>query len=43
MKYLVLVFALVATPALAQVTAETPNPLAGKADAVEAGHALFGQ
>ena len=43
MKYLVLVFALAATPALAQVTADTPNPLAGKADAAEAGHALFGQ
>ena len=32
---------LMGAPALAQVTAETPNPLAGKPDAVEAGHALF--
>ena len=35
--------ALIATPALAQVTAETPNPFEGKADAAEAGHALFGK
>ena len=35
--------ALIATPALAQVTAETPNPVEGKADAAEAGHVLFGK
>ena len=43
MKYLTLLFAMLATPALAQVTADTANPLAGKPEAVEAGHALFGQ
>ena len=31
-----------AAPAMAQVAADTPNPLAGKAEAAEAGHALFG-
>jgi cytochrome c oxidase cbb3-type subunit 3 len=41
MKYLALAFLLIATPALAQVTADTVNPLAGKADTVETGHALF--
>src|SRR5205085_5176971 len=43
MKHLALVFALAATPALAQVTAETANPMAGQTDAAEAGHVLFGQ
>jgi len=43
MKYLIFVLALAATPAAAQVTADTPNPLAGKPEAAEAGHALFGQ
>jgi len=43
MKKLVLAFALIASPALAQVTAETPNPFEGKPDAAEAGHALFGK
>ncbi|HEX4026286.1 MAG TPA: c-type cytochrome [Rhizomicrobium sp.] len=43
MKKLVLAFVLVATPAVAQVTADTPNPMAGNADAAEAGHALFGK
>ena len=32
-----------AAPAFAQVTADTVNPLAGKPDAVEAGHVLFGK
>jgi cytochrome c oxidase cbb3-type subunit III len=43
MKTLFLAFALIATPALAQVTPDTPNPLDGKPDAVEAGHDLFGK
>jgi len=43
MKYLVLVLALAARPACAQVTADTANPVAGKADAIDAGHTLFGQ
>ena len=43
MKKLVLAFALIASPALAQVTAETPNPFEGKPDAAESGHALFGK
>jgi mono/diheme cytochrome c family protein len=43
MRQLVLAFVLTATPALAQVTADTPNPFEGKADAAEAGHALFGK
>ena len=43
MKNLVFVLALIATPASGQVTADTPNPLEGNADAVEAGHALFGK
>jgi cytochrome c oxidase cbb3-type subunit 3 len=43
MKHLVLILTLLASPAAAQVTADTPNPLAGKPDAVEAGHALFGK
>lgn len=38
-----IVFALMlmAAPACAQVTADTPNPFAGKPEAVEAGRALF--
>jgi len=32
-----------APAALAQVTADTPNPFDGKTDAAEAGHALFGK
>jgi cytochrome c oxidase cbb3-type subunit 3 len=32
-----------ASTAWAQVTADTPNPFAGKPEAVEAGHALFGK
>jgi hypothetical protein len=43
MKHLILAFALIATPALAQVTADTPNPVEGKAEAIEAGHVLFGK
>ena len=43
MKYLILVSLLIAAPAFAQVTAGTPNPFEGKADAAEAGHALFGK
>ena len=43
MKRIALIFALMATPAFAQVTADTANPLAGSADAVEAGHQLFGK
>jgi len=38
---LVLALMLMAAPAVAQVTADTANPFAGKADAVEAGHNLF--
>jgi len=43
MKRLVLAFLISAAPAMAQVTADTPNPFADKADAAEAGHALFGK
>src|ERR1044071_3457340 len=43
MKRLVFVLLLAAAPAFAQVTAAKPHPLEGKADAVEAGHALFGK
>lgn len=43
MKWLVLALLSVASPALAQVTPDTPNPVAGSADAIEAGHALFGK
>jgi len=43
MKRLVFVLLVGATPALAQVTADTPNPLADKPEAVEAGHTLFGK
>lgn len=42
MRKVLLAFFWVATPALAQVTPDTPNPLAGNSDAAEAGHALFG-
>lgn len=43
MRKVLLAFFWVATPALAQVTPDTPNPLAGNSDAAEAGHALFGK
>jgi len=45
MKKIIFVAALCAfaSAALAQVTADTPNPFDGKADAAEAGHALFGK
>ena len=43
MKRLVFALMVMATPVLAQVTAETPNPLAAQPDAAEAGHALFGK
>jgi len=39
---MLLVLAIIATPALAQVAADTANPLAGHGDAAEAGHVLFG-
>ena len=43
MKIFVVIFLLTAAPAFAQVTADTANPLEGKADAIEAGRALFGK
>jgi hypothetical protein len=43
MKVFAFVFLLTAAPAFAQVTADTANPLEGKADAIEAGHALVRQ
>jgi cytochrome c oxidase cbb3-type subunit 3 len=43
MRKLVLALLFAATPALAQVVPDTPNPLEGKADAIEAGHGLFGK
>ena len=43
MRCFALVFLLAASPALAQVMADTANPLAGNADASEAGHGLFGK
>ena len=43
MKKLVLVLLFATTPALAQVVPDTPNPFEGKADAVAAGHDLFGK
>jgi len=43
MKYFAFAFLLMAAPAFAQVTADTANPLEGKADAIEAGRALFGK
>jgi cytochrome c oxidase cbb3-type subunit 3 len=43
MRRIVLALTLLATPALAQVTADTPNPLTGYPDTVEAGHVLFGK
>ncbi|MFO1248588.1 MAG: c-type cytochrome [Alphaproteobacteria bacterium] len=43
MKRMVLILALIAAPAFAQVTADTPNPLDGKTDAIEAGQGLFGK
>src|SRR3954470_18824456 len=43
MKKLALAFLMAATPAFGQVTADTPNPLAGHAYAGEAGHMLFGK
>jgi cytochrome c oxidase cbb3-type subunit 3 len=43
MKRAVFLLAMMAaTQALAQVSADTANPLAGNAGAIEAGHALFG-
>jgi cytochrome c oxidase cbb3-type subunit 3 len=43
MKWLVFVLTMIAAaPAFAQVAAGTANPLAGTADAAEAGHVLFG-
>jgi cytochrome c oxidase cbb3-type subunit 3 len=43
MRKLVFAMMLVTSPASAQVTADTANPLAGNADATEAGHQLFGK
>jgi cytochrome c oxidase cbb3-type subunit 3 len=43
MRKLVFAFVLLTWPAFAQVTADSANPLAGKPDAIEAGHALFGK
>jgi cytochrome c oxidase cbb3-type subunit 3 len=43
MKRIAFALLLAASPALAQVTPDTPNPFEGKPDAVEAGHALFGK
>jgi cytochrome c oxidase cbb3-type subunit III len=43
MKYFAFAFLLAAAPVFAQVTADTANPLEGKADAIEAGRALFGK
>jgi cytochrome c oxidase cbb3-type subunit 3 len=44
MKRIVFILMMMAvSPALGQVTAETQNPLAGNADAAEAGHMLFGK
>jgi len=41
MRRLALSLILLASPALAQVNADSANPLEGKADAIEAGRALF--
>ena len=41
MRRAVFALALIATPAIAQVTADAPNPLAGNAEASAAGPALF--
>jgi cytochrome c oxidase cbb3-type subunit 3 len=43
MRNIVFVLLLAATPALAQVIPDTPNPFEGKPDAVAAGHDLFGK
>ena len=43
MRRIALALVLLTTPAFAQVTADTPNPLAGYPDTVEKGHALFGK
>ena len=43
MQRLVFALVIIASPALAQVTADTANPLTGKADAIDAGHTLFGK
>jgi cytochrome c oxidase cbb3-type subunit 3 len=43
MRRLVLALLFAATPALAQVAADALNPFEGKADAVAAGHDLFGK
>src|SRR4249919_727204 len=43
MKRIVFLLITMASPAFAQVTADTANPLAGNAGAIEAGHDLFGK
>src|SRR3954467_15224041 len=43
MRGVALALLLVATPAVAHFTADTPNPFEGKTEAAEAGHMLFGQ
>ena len=43
MRRIAVILALIATPAFAQVTADTPNPLTGFPDTIEAGHTLFGK
>jgi len=43
MRKLVFAMLLMTSPAMAQVTADTANPLAGNAEATEAGHQLFGK
>lgn len=43
MRRSALALILLASPALAQVTADSANPLEGKADAIAAGRALFGK
>ena len=42
-KIAFLIAMLAGTPALAQVTADTPNPMAGNPAAVETGGAVFGK
>jgi cytochrome c oxidase cbb3-type subunit 3 len=43
MRRIAFTLALMITPAFAQVTADTANPLTGYPDTIEAGHALFGK
>jgi cytochrome c oxidase cbb3-type subunit 3 len=43
MRKLAFAFVVAASPAVAQVTPDTPNPMAGNPAAVDAGHALFGK